>query len=145
MSHGEIDISSVPYDEEALQVGSVPYLVLARQAHIYKRQLLRKYPIPNSLKPHIKISVVKNYHDFGSYPSIRVTFNEGNSRAIRLAFRMEAGMSKWDDIAIKELENINSNEVPNSVFGVDIDDLPDGCDIEAVADGIENGDYSVIF
>lgn len=149
----ELDLGCTPHEEDCMQVGQEEYWKLAAEAGIYKKQLLRMFPIKNSMKQNFYLKIVKNYHDFGSYPSLILKFDPKYSDK---AMEFEIGAKSWDEMAKLEIRALNMADSQNEwekyidnkdgidLMGLDANDLPDGTNLQEFADALENNDWETI-
>jgi hypothetical protein len=98
-----LDIGSSPVCEDCQQVGSPGYYQYAKkECGIFIQQLLRDFPNPPA---GVSITIKSNPHDFGTYYSVVVNFNDDNKKQIDYAYKIEAHTPEyWDEIAIAELK-----------------------------------------
>jgi len=97
-----LDIESTPYDERCAQVGESDYERRAKlECSVMLAQLGRQFgDPPTGCSIHRKT----NPHDFGTYYSLEIWFNEEHEECVDWAFKIEGNMPKnWDEEAKKEL------------------------------------------
>lgn len=91
-----------PADEDGAQVGQPDYMEKARkETRVFIGQLRRQFGNePDGARLYVK----SNPHDFGTYLSVNVSYNEKSEEATDYAFKLEGEFpEKWDDEARKEL------------------------------------------
>jgi hypothetical protein len=93
-------IGGEPWGEPGAQVGRPDYMVQARKdCRRFKEQILRHYPIPDGVRARLIISV--NPHDFGTYLSVDVQYDDTDERAVDYAFKVESDplgkLENWDE------------------------------------------------
>lgn len=149
----EFDLGCTPHAEDCFQVGQEDYWKLAAETGIYKKQLIRNYPIQDSMKTKFYLKIQKNYHEFGSYPSLVLVFDE---KYLEKARSYEQGMENWDEMAKLELRALSTaddqseweryvdNKDGIDLMGLDANDLPDGTDLQELADALANDDWDTI-
>lgn len=93
---------TTPCDEPCVQIGSENYMKLSRlEARTYIDQLQRKFgsaPVGSFFK------IVHCPHDFGTYLDIRYYYDDEDQRHVAYLCEIDRGCDKWDDVALKELE-----------------------------------------
>lgn len=102
-----LDISPVPYDEPCSQVGSPDYYEKMRtESKIFISQLKRRFPLWG--EKNIEFVNKSFPHDFGSYNSVCVIFDDQDEEACQYAMLIENECPQnWDEIAKKELADYN--------------------------------------
>lgn len=98
MARDYLDLGCTPVEENCAQVGKVGYLDRARaECREFIGQLRRQFgPEPVGCK----LAVKSNPHDFGSYLSVVVYFDDAIEESITYAFKLEADLPEyWDDTA----------------------------------------------
>jgi hypothetical protein len=97
-----VDLDSVPCDEDCEQLGANYDPIKAKNEVVaYKHQLLRIFGEPPE---GVSIRVKSNPHDFGSYYSIVITFDDNDESGIEWAYNIEdKAPHKWDQEALNEL------------------------------------------
>jgi hypothetical protein len=97
-----LEIGPTPAEEPCEQLGpdySPTYAIKECQAFV---RLIRRSLGPEPEGAELRIT--HNPHDFGTYHSVAVRYEEGNDAAIEYAFNVEANAPiKWDLIARMEL------------------------------------------
>jgi hypothetical protein len=97
-----LDIGPTPAEEPCEQLGpSYSRSRAIRECQAFVRQLRRL----NGAEPEgAELRITSNEHDFGTYHSVAVRFEEGNEEAVAYAFRVENNSPlKWDAEATQEL------------------------------------------
>src|SRR5690606_15922874 len=93
---------TTPCDERCAQIGSENYMKRSRvEAKAYIDQLQRKFgaaPVGSFFK------LVHCRHDFGTYLDIRYYYDDEDQRHVAYMCEIDRGCDKWDDIALKQLE-----------------------------------------
>jgi len=102
-------IGSVPTDEKCTQAGGDREFQLL-ECKIYAKQFLREFgPLP----PFTDFFILKNVHDAGIYYDLAVEYldpeqfdeeNETADKSLAYALKVEGGLSNWDEISLKELQ-----------------------------------------
>ena len=97
-----IDLETTPVEEQCEQVGPNFDPVKARlEARTFIAQLVRIFGEPPF---GVRFKVKSNAHDFGSYPSVEILFDDMNEEASRYAYQVEGGVpAYWDDESKKAL------------------------------------------
>ena len=98
-----LEYGSAPYGEDCVQVNSnADYMpAMRKEARVYARQLLRKFP---ELNEKGRLHIKSNSHDFGSYIEVSFSFNDEDDSATELAYKVDSNLPEfWDDIAKQEL------------------------------------------
>ena len=95
-----------PIEEDCVQTGKTDnYLQMnAIECRAMINQLIRKF----GDKPEgVSIKRKTNYHDFGTYYSIAVYFNDDNEQECEYAYKIEGDYpAYWDDEAKQELQQL---------------------------------------
>ena len=104
-----LDLGQVPSDEPCAQVGADDYADRARpECRAYVHQLVRQFGEPPA---GARFRVASNPHDFGSYLSVEIVFDDSDQAAIEYAFNAENNLpAKWDMEARKELRQLGADE-----------------------------------
>lgn len=93
---------TTPSDEPCAQVGSENYLKRSRiEACAYVNQLTRILGMQPSGS---FFKIVRCPHDFGTYLDVRFYYDDEDQRQVQYMMDVETGCEKWDDAALKELE-----------------------------------------
>jgi len=80
MAFDTIELGPVPGEESCAQVGTDTFLYdSARECEVYKRMLVRLFPIPEGLP--VSYVVRSHPHEFGTYREVAVRFLGGNARS----------------------------------------------------------------
>lgn len=99
----ELYISGTPINEECVQLGSknYDYHVFARiEGNTYIKQLKRMFP-----HDKINIRMKSEGHDFGTYYSMVINFDDNDQDAWDQAYAIEANEPmNWDEEAKEELK-----------------------------------------
>lgn len=105
-----IELGSVPYNEDCAQVGTDDYAVRAKQeCNAFIAQLKRQYQqhFNRDLPEACHLRIRTNYHDFGSYYEVAVSFPIDSEAAAEAAFWLDENCpGNWDEAAKKELPPI---------------------------------------
>lgn len=80
------ELDPCPVEEDGAQVGHGTWLQLAAEARRFKLQILAAYPPVNE---HCRVSIHWNQHDFGSYPEIRIWWDDSDEPSMEWAFKIE--------------------------------------------------------
>ena len=107
-----IELETSPYNEPGVQVSDKDdYMpAMRREAQIFKRQLLRMFGPPPAT---VSVSIKSNPHDFGSYLSIKVSFNDTDEEGAMYAYNLEDNCpGDWDEIAKEELAISLDQQLP---------------------------------
>lgn len=99
-----IEISSVPFEEPCVQVGSPDYSKWARiECNALINQLRR---VHGSEPLGARLVVRSNPHDFGTYYEVACKYDDQNELAAEYAFACEngEGIATWDREAKEELQ-----------------------------------------
>jgi len=97
-----LSFGPVPYDEPCQQLGETYEPDLARkECRTFLNQLIREFGEPPE---QAKLFIQSNPHDFGSYLTVDVKFNELDRAASDYAYMIDAKVpANWDDESRKEL------------------------------------------
>lgn len=102
MPYDIMDIGSTPHSVDGAQVGSDNYRDEARKECNALIHQMRRICGPEPDGAYLYISA--NPHDFGTYYSVAVKYDDRNNEAARYAYRCEAELPEyWDAEAMKEL------------------------------------------
>ena len=104
-----LEIGCTPSAEDCEQLGEgYSSHKAALECNAFKRQLYRQFPELVD-HPTVRLVIRNNYHDFGTYPEVAVSFDDNDESGIDLAYRIESNMPEyWDDEAKAELGLIAS-------------------------------------
>jgi hypothetical protein len=80
------ELDPCPVEEDGAQVGHGTWLQLAAEARRFKLQILAAYPPVNE---RCRVSIHWNSHDFGSYPEIRIWWDDSDEPSMEWAFKIE--------------------------------------------------------
>jgi hypothetical protein len=93
---------TTPCDEPCAQIGIENYMKRSRiEARAYIGQLQRTF---GSAPVGSFFQIVRCPHDFGTYLDIRYYYDDEDQRHVAYLCEIDRGCDKWDDIALKELE-----------------------------------------
>lgn len=99
-----IEIGCTPSGEECEQLGpNYDRSKAIRECRAYARQIHRIFP---ELENHDKVwlRLKSEYHDFGTYTEVAVSFDLDDEASVDLAYRIEGGTPEfWDEEAKAEL------------------------------------------
>lgn len=96
MPRDYLDLGSAPAGEDVVQLGSENYQSLARAECIRFIELIRK--TVGEEPQHASLRVRSNPHDFGSYLSVAVRYDDQDEEATNYAFRCdEEAPSEWPE------------------------------------------------
>lgn len=100
------EIGSSPCDEDCAQVGADNYSARARaECNAFRNQLRRVF---GDEPEGAALRVKANYHDFGTYYEVVVTFDCDNEAAADYAWRVQENTpARWDAEARAELGLLN--------------------------------------
>jgi hypothetical protein len=100
--HDTLQISSVPYDEPCIPVGSENYVQLSKQeCRAFINQIVRELGAPPS---GTALRTKGHPHDFGRYYEVEVVFDDSIEESVEYAFKVESeAPSNWDETAFLEL------------------------------------------
>ena len=117
-----INLGPVPSGEPCAQVGSAEYLERSmRECDVFKRMLLRLFPIPEGVSASIAVSSFP--HDFGAYREVCVKFDRTCPKAMDCAYGIDNDApTSWDAIAKYELAWRERRDSLRRAFGAG--DLP---------------------
>lgn len=110
MAKDSIDLDGSPCDEDCAQLGEPGYAVRAMaECRQYIKAIVRKLGEPPE---GCELRVRSNRHDFGTYHTVAVIFDDRNEKAMRYAFAVESdGPTEWteeDRVALYEkLESVS--------------------------------------
>jgi len=98
-----LDIDTVPLDEECAQVGSTDYSERSKiECRVFADQIIREHGKPPG---SARIAIKRNPHDFGTYLSIELVFNDDNEDESEWAYNVEGNLPmEWDEIAKENLK-----------------------------------------
>jgi hypothetical protein len=111
-----LDLDTVPCDEPCASVGQPDYSKRARlEARAYVAQLERAFPL--AVDAGVYFRVKSNPHDFGSYLSVQVVFDDEDEAQTEWAYTIESELpNTWDDDARNELAANGYDTVPRDNF-----------------------------
>lgn len=97
-----IEIDGTPYEEDCAQVGNDDYKVRAmKECRAFTKQLVRTFGNPPE---GVRIIMKTNPHDFGTYYSMAITFDEENEVGSEWAYNVDNNIpANWDAEALAEL------------------------------------------
>lgn len=100
-----LTLGQVPANEECGCVGDADYPERSRiECRVWKSQLLRAFPIPDSLYGEVYYKTKPFDHDTGTYREVCIVFNDCIRAAVDMAFNVENNAPPdWDDEAKTEL------------------------------------------
>ncbi|MFN6475282.1 hypothetical protein [Nostoc sp. DedQUE07] len=101
----ELRLGSVPTEEGYQQAGTANYHVRAQnETKIYKKQLLRLFPIPTSLKGKVGFQVKVFTGEKCLFYEVVIKYNGGLQDATQFAENVKANCpTEWDEQSIDEL------------------------------------------
>ena len=89
-----LDLETTPCNESCVQVGCENYSRLARQEALRYIALLEK-KFPKSVGMY---RIKSNPHDFGTYLSLEIVFDDENEEQSEIAYEVEANLPEnWED------------------------------------------------
>jgi hypothetical protein len=111
-----LDLDTVPCDEPCASVGQPDYSTRARlEARAYVAQLQRAFP--DAVAAGLYFRIKSNPHDFGSYLSVQVVFDDDDEAQTEWAYMIEDELPiAWDDDARNELAANGYETVPRTEF-----------------------------
>jgi hypothetical protein len=111
-----LDLDTVPCDEPCASVNEPDYSTRARlEARTFISQLERAFPMAVDAGVYFRIK--SNPHDFGSYLSVQVVFNDDDEAQTEWAYTIEDELPiAWDDDARNELAANGYDTVPRHEF-----------------------------
>jgi hypothetical protein len=111
-----LDLDTVPCDEPCASVGQPDYSTRARlEARAYVAQLQRAFP--DAVAAGVYFRIKSNPHDFGSYLSVQVVFDDDDEAQTEWAYMIEDELPiAWDDDARNELAAHGYDTVPRTEF-----------------------------
>jgi hypothetical protein len=111
-----LDLDTVPVDESCAAVGQPDYQKRARlEARAFIAQLERTFP--DAVAAGVYFKVKSNPHDFGSYLSVQVVFDDEDEAQTEWAYTIESELpNTWDDDARNELAANGYETVPRHEF-----------------------------
>lgn len=94
-----LDIESAPYEENCVQVNpKTNYMPAMRAEAIKFKEMLEKRFAKLIEQTGVYLRIASNSHDFGSYLSIKICFDDSNEKQIDAAYFIESNMpATWDD------------------------------------------------
>lgn len=98
----KLEIGSVPYGEDCQQVGTPDYDPdkARKEVKAFHDQLYRAFPELSAENSKTWLKIVSNYHEFGTYREVAVSFDPDDDDSIDLAYRIESNAPEfWDDQA----------------------------------------------
>jgi len=100
-----IELDTTPCDEPCFQIGSDDYYKQTRiEAKVFIEQLIRIF---GEGTENNYFSIKSNPHDFGTYHSLAVYYNDNDEESVDYAYNIEGNTpEKWDEEAIKELKEL---------------------------------------
>jgi len=111
-----LDLDTVPCDEPCAAVGQPDYSKRARlEARAFVAQLERAFPL--AVDAGVYFRVKSNPHDFGSYLSVQVVFDDEDEAQTEWAYTIEDDLPvAWDEDARNELAAHGYDTVPRTEF-----------------------------
>jgi hypothetical protein len=111
-----LDLDTVPCDEPCASVGQPDYSTRARlEARAYVAQLQRAFP--DAVAAGVYFRIKSNPHDFGSYLSVQVVYDDDDEAQTEWAYMIEDELPiAWDDDARNELAANGYDTVPRHEF-----------------------------
>ena len=111
-----LDLDTVPSDEPCAAVGQPDYSKRARlEARAYVAQLQRAFP--DAVAAGVYFRIKSNPHDFGSYLSVQVVFDDDDEAQTEWAYTIEDDLPvAWDEDARNELAANGYDTVPRTEF-----------------------------
>ena len=97
-----LEFDTAPTEEECVQTGiTEDYLKMqAIEYSALKKQLLRTFGECEG----VRITRLSNYHDFGTYYSMKMTYDIEEETAIDYVYNIEENFpDRWDEESLKEL------------------------------------------
>lgn len=106
------DLDTVPCGEPCAAVGQPDYSTRARlEARAFIAQLERAFP--DAVAAGVYFRIKSNPHDFGSYLSVQVVFNDDDEAQTEWAYTIEGELPMfWDDDARNELAAHGYETIP---------------------------------
>lgn len=97
-----LEIPSTPLDEKCVQVGEENYYAMSLvEVRVMKDFLLRKFGQPPA---GAYFACKRVNHDFGSYPELRIYFDENDQEASKYAYDLDSNIpAQWDAVALRKL------------------------------------------
>ncbi len=94
-----LDIESAPYEENCVQVNSnTNYMPAMRAEAIKFKEMLERRFAKLIESTGIYLRIARNPHDFGSYLSLQVVYDDENEKQSDAAYFIEANCPEtWDD------------------------------------------------
>lgn len=116
MAYDTLYLSTVPIEEPCLQVGKADYSQMRLEAMAYAEGLRKFFGLDNlNETQHLDLAIIirQENHDFGSYPSVQVRYDEDDEASVEKAFHIEANEpSTWEELGIEppspELNHLRS-------------------------------------
>lgn len=96
----EKSLGNCPTDEDCLQVGFAPYEKLLQETAVYAKQISEQFELPQGVFLHI----MKNEHDFGSYPDLMISCDSHLEEAQKFVSGVEKPQ-KWTAKSLAMLKN----------------------------------------
>ena len=98
-----LDLSPTPTEEPCAQVGPGDYMPRMRsECKAFAAQLGRAFPL--AIEAGVYFRIKSNEHDFGSYLSVQVVFDDEDEAQAEWAYTIEGELPEvWDDEARAEL------------------------------------------
>ena len=111
-----LDLDTVPVDDPSASVGQPDYSTRARlEARAFVAQLQRAFP--DAVAAGVYFKIKSNPHDFGSYLSVQMVFDDDDEAQTEWAFTIEGELpNTWDDDARNELAAHGYETVPRDNF-----------------------------
>jgi hypothetical protein len=111
-----LDLDTVPCDEPCASVGQPDYSTRARlECRAFINQLERAFPMAVDAGLYFRIK--SNPHDFGSYLSVQVVYDDDDEAQTEWAYTIEDDLPiAWDEDARNELAAHGYATVPRTEF-----------------------------
>lgn len=100
-----LNLGQAPANEECSCVGEPDYPERSKiECRVWKHQLLRVFPVPDSLNGVVYYQIKSFDHDFGTYREVCIVYSNAIGTAIDMAYKVENNLpSDWDEEAKTEL------------------------------------------
>lgn len=99
-----VELETVPYDEECLQVGKASHDELRAEAMKYRNALEKRFAKWLAAEKDLALSVKSCHHDFGTYFEVVAVAPMENDKAVAIAWRMQDELpATWKE-AEEEIE-----------------------------------------
>jgi hypothetical protein len=111
-----LDLDPVPVDEPCASVGQPDYWPRARlECRAFINQLERAFP--DAVAAGVYFKIKSNPHDFGSYLSVQVVYDDDDEAQTEWAYMIEDELPiAWDEDARNELAAHGYATVPRTEF-----------------------------